>query len=533
MDYRSERSSLPDMLNRYTLQHSFIPRIGELVLWYPEAEGELFFNPELHQFMLYSFKEGSFSHVPEWRAGTVAEVPEEPVDFQDLILDPQKESSINQAGFRIEMIPDPNDDINKSLSRRYQYVRLKQIRPLNQWQMLLNGLARDKLHPSIENTLTLMSTISLIEKYDMSASRDEIDAKAKIWCHGVFLGPELLLANDIVRFSASRFATHCTDIMCIDRILLRLLNISADEIDGRNDLLAPKSSIRLIGKAYTLSKDRSWDQKPLHSDKLKGTFPYVGTEKWGVWYAMHPDHQDYEISFDRVIGRLHEYEAARIWQGLAQIKGTIQPSLSFDIASVRAGRQYASKTDARIAEGRSWFWADSRAEALALESLNGVELDAYDESRLLNADAQTFRSWEATLRIIDSQYGISMADRSAAGMPQKARGRQAGVTVKDGKVVVSSRMTKMAMSDESDASGAADSSGDSDPEETDAPSQRMMGLDLTSKDISMYDGPSPEVPMPRTTGAANEEEEKEEGDDAQDPEEVLRQFQRKIPSSHQ
>jgi hypothetical protein len=47
-DWRAERKSLPAHLSQVSLQHSFIPRVGELVLWCPyfPDELDLILNPE-------------------------------------------------------------------------------------------------------------------------------------------------------------------------------------------------------------------------------------------------------------------------------------------------------------------------------------------------------------------------------------------------------------------------------------------------------------------------------------------------------
>ena len=549
-EWRAERSSLTAALSRYSLQHSFIPRVGELVLWCPEMDGDLFYNPDRRQFMLYSFKEDAFIKCPEWRAGTVADTPEEPVDFQDLIIDPKKRNSISQAGFRIETMPDPNDDVNKGFSRHYQYVTLRQIRPLSQWQTLLHGVPRAKLHPSIENALTLMATMSLVEKFDMSARRDK--GSGKIWCQGAFLGSELLLVGDVIRFLSPQSSTRCTDILHVDKILLRLSGITSDHYEGMSRLLASKSSIRFVGRAYTLSADRSFDNRPIGPEYLKGTFPNVGTEKWGKWYAMHGDDHEYEISFGCVVGRLHEYEASRIWQSLSNIQSTIKPSLSNDVASVLAARQYAQNADARIPEGQSWLWADSRAEALALESLNGVELNPYDDSRVLDPEEGTSRSWEATLRIIDGQEAASLADRVAAGLPKKTKGRKAGTKIKDGKVVAPNRMTALAFdnaeSEDSESSDDSTSMTADEPTITvsvpEVPQQRMFVVPPASKDIYMEDLSPVDKQRPNIVESDNDEksgnwddidrddndEDEEDDDDSdsnderEDPDDLLSKF---------
>ena len=46
-------------------------------------------------------------------------------------------------------------------------------------------------------------------------------------------------------------------------------------------------------------------------------------------------------------------------------------------------RNFSSKNDRRIVSdpGTRWYWADSRADALDLHTINGVDVSKYDESR--------------------------------------------------------------------------------------------------------------------------------------------------------
>lgn len=141
-------------------------------------------------------------------------------------------------------------------------------------------------------------------------------------------------------------------------------------------------SITLLGRAYTLDPRRDYcvpadlDTNlsitqltllaPIAPEEVKSTFPTVGAKHYGDWFSLHAPHLKYEVSFDRVLGRLHEADAVRLWTGLEQTKNsspsdttTRRPGLNLDLPGVLAGRKYATQTDERIPEAIAgqvrWF----------------------------------------------------------------------------------------------------------------------------------------------------------------------------------
>lgn len=453
MDWIAERESLLTILARYKLQPSFIPRIGELVLWVPTLEGDIILDHDRGQYRVFDFKTKTFKDFPDWRAGTVADVPEGTIDFWDLNTIPKQSGHVSQtSGFRVETFPDPNDDANKSYSKRYKYIRMRQIRPLSHWQHLLRGISKDKIHPSIYYALTVACSVSLVEKFSMTG--DQQRARATIYNQGLFLGPELLVIGDTIRFISPFASTHCNNILIICDIRLRLSGITSAETEGHSNLLAPQSAIRLIGKAFTLDPSYAAVREPVDPGDLIDYSSCKGVEEYGSWYRMHSPEQSLEISYDRVIGRMHEFTAARYWQGISQSStDTSLPSLSYDLSSVRGARDYSRKADARILNDKGWFWGDSRAEVLCLETLNGVEIGNYNEMLRPEKREATYRKWRGVLKI--TRGDAKDKDRADAGMPRKAQGRLKGSRLVDGKIVMPSKMVDAALesseTDESDS----------------------------------------------------------------------------------
>ncbi|KIX07386.1 uncharacterized protein Z518_02039 [Rhinocladiella mackenziei CBS 650.93] len=471
MDWRAEHAwdgygidQIEHSLTVIKLQHSFIPRLGELVLWCPNFLGQhyLMLDKEKLEFKFYSFDQKSFHGFPEWRGGVIAAVPsatalDKPIDFPDIQNLPGKRNSLNAAGFRVETFPDPNDEIDKKASKQYRYVPMRNIRPLSHWQMLLRGIPRDKWHPSIESALTCMTSLSLLEKWWFNGGWPY----ASIWCKGIYLGSELVIIGDTVRLAPqptpSSKRRECTDVMVVDSVRLNLLNIRAEHTMPESPVLSSASSITLVGRAYTLDirrhyqmqgKDPDADQidlpSPVPLEEVKTVFRPVGTGEYGSWYHLHGPRQRYEVSYDQVLGRLYEADAVKIWTGLLQFnpapgeKPNIKPGLTFDVGAIEEGRRYATQADKRLEEAEKgevlWFWADTRAEALDIETINGCEVGRYNNIR----DPHTLEEWKMKLKVLNGQQVTSDLFQCTSSYPSLTgapRRRPPGSKVVNGKLI--------------------------------------------------------------------------------------------------
>jgi Transcription-silencing protein Clr2 len=434
MDWRAEHNNIIDHqgaskqilsshLTYVLLQHSFVPRIGELVLWFQHHpdDVDVVYNPQVGGYQFYSPERQQFHGFPRWQGGVVTQCPsiDENIDFPDVLCVVNRKDSLNRAGFRVETFPDPNDDVDKSASKQCRYVPLRQIRPLNQWQTVLHGIPEKKLDPSITYALTCTVSVSLVEKYRFSGKWPS----ASIFCKGIYVGAELLIQGDAVKIlpsphAASTGSSECTDVLVISDIRLHLIGIDPEYTNNRSPHVSTKTSITLVGKAYTLDPLRDFSRttsvnstsnaspQPIPAKIIKYALPTVGAAAYGDWYALHAPNQKYEISFDRVLGRLYESGAMGMWTGTLGNRKTsdVRPSLSSDLESVLAARRYGTLTDSRIPEVPSgtikWHWADTRVRALALETVNGVEVGPFHRIR----DLRTMQAWRARLKIIDGVY---------------------------------------------------------------------------------------------------------------------------------
>ncbi|KAK1149574.1 hypothetical protein N8T08_005123 [Aspergillus melleus] len=393
MDWRAEKTKLAELIEGFSMQPSYLPRVGEVVLWMPDFEGELAWNSETRHIEPYSPTGQRWLGTPQWRAGVVGQVPEEDTVLQDLHSTTYKDSGVNYSGFRVETFPDPHS-IDKSYSLHYKYVPLKCIKPFNSYEMFLQGTPRHTLHPSIEYAMTIMSSFSLLDKYYFKGTWPD----ASIYCRGIFLGAELLVVGDVVRLKPKAAhaepqqsqPTTVTDVMVIDEIRLNL--IQCDDY-LKSEHLAERIEVRIRGKVYSNSSKRAYyarpfllqDPKSMAPDEVSDAFHYIGMGGYGSWYRLWSG-ASVEVSQDMILGRCYEPDAMQLLFG--------RLSLGLDLHGVLNGRAYSRQADQRIAPGRNWFWGDFRTQTLALDSLNGEDVGYYSEIR-------DMAMWRANLRIVD------------------------------------------------------------------------------------------------------------------------------------
>ena len=449
-DHEAEHEALTDYLTRIEQQHSFIPRLGELVLWcnYFLDDHYLLKDTETNQLKFYSFADKAFHGFPDWRAGVVTAVPDSAaldgrVDFQDILDLPTKKTNTNSSGFRVETIPDPNS-CDKSASKQYRYLPLRNIRPLAHWQHVLYGYPKKRTHPSIYHALTLMTSISLLSKFEFTGEWPN----GSVHCKGVYIGSELITTGDVVRIFAppERKDDLAHYVLIISSIRMNLLGIRDSYPEAQSPLLSSQTNVTLIGSAYYrwpsghAKSDRNFNDSfdPVDLETAKHLFRPVGTNDYGPWYPMHSSRHRYEVSHDQVSGRLHEPCAVKMWTGHGQYKTEAgqdpeAPNFDFDVPGILAGRRYATQTDQRIPDPPldtpdhiMWQLADYRAQGLAIATSNGLEVGPYDPIRT----KKTLARWRNVLK-------VCRGDFSAAKelVISHQRGRPAGTRVVDGKVV--------------------------------------------------------------------------------------------------
>ncbi|KZF22048.1 hypothetical protein L228DRAFT_283239 [Xylona heveae TC161] len=374
MDWRAERRILPNLIKAVTSQHSFIPRQAELVLFVGHLEGEIRMDPSTSHYKVFDTEEEVFKGYPGWMAGTVAQVPEEAIVPEDLIRETKKKFAVNRSGFRVECFPNPNGK-QKGYSKQYRYIPLHHIRPFNFWQELLVGTPEDDWHPTIKNALTVMASSSLIEKYHMRG----VWPNATLFCKGLFLGPEAIYVDDVVRLLPQGGWSNISDALRISSIQFNFTNL--DHKSGGVDY---RTTLRIVGKAYTVDPRRAFDPTPVTN--------LPACMEGFTWYGLHRPDKFWEVPYTQILGRFYHIEAMKAWFS--------RKTINIDLPGVRQGRLFSRLNDSRIPEGRAWLWTNSRVETLDLETLNGLEVGSYDSSRDPVA-------WRQAIRVLKGVAGKS------------------------------------------------------------------------------------------------------------------------------
>ncbi|KAJ5679140.1 hypothetical protein N7462_007384 [Penicillium macrosclerotiorum] len=399
-DWVFNHELLENAFIRYTLQPGFIPRRGEVVLWTWSLDGTLEWNSETMTMQIKG-GDGKWHGTPEWRAGVVTQVPEEPISFLDIVQLTKKQRPVTYSGFRVETLPHPNED-DKSYSLQYTYLPLKCIKPFHAFERFLQSVPREKFHPSIEHALTTMASYSLLHYVRFKGEWPN----ARIFCKGIYIGHELIAVKDTVRLKpwgitaedleevgeTKQFKNDLvSDVMFVERIWLQLEDCSADPKDEQ---LARSCVPYIAGKVYTRDPNRLDHYMPFAKDPLQkmhfneviNAFQYVGMTGYeGNWYRIAGG-KTCIVTPGMILGRCYEPEATNLHFG--------SDCLDYDLHDILSGRRYSIMADNRIAEGLNWFWGDYRVQTLGLATINGVEVGPAADQR------KEPERWQAILRIL-------------------------------------------------------------------------------------------------------------------------------------
>lgn len=460
MDWRVEQMILPELIETIRRQFSFIPRVGELVLWCRDMDGELAFDPQTNEFKMYNPNKQVFLGHPQWMCGTVTQDPKEEVLIDDLLIETKKENAINISGFRVECLPDPNDP-TKGLSKQYSYIPLRNIRPFNFWQEYLQGISEDDWHASIFHGLSVLASICVIKPFRFKGTWPN----CAVFCNGAFIGAELLFVGDTVRLISEQSQPQVTDVLHIEKILVKWANLEVDEDGIVDESRAAHVSLRFIGHSYTSDKKRSYKGMTLKSQERMGEYP-SGMEGYDRWYYMLRPDLLHDYSHDRIFGRCFEGEAMMLWSA------EDEPTLTFGLQGTRAARLYSAENDQRIiTAGKKWFWGEHRAECLDLGTFNGIEVGSRDPDR-------DPKAWRDTLRVIDGET----SQKEAPAKMSKAAGRSTFTPINSQSSLVGSALQQADDSDESDNQDSRKAGQENEPSDSD---EEMNSEEAVSKEPSL------------------------------------------------
>lgn len=417
----------------------FVPRTGEVVLFARDASPNEVLEWDSAELTWRKFdpKAGKMLARPRWEAGVVTQMPLQPVGGNDLASTPDSKSNVAISGFRLEPLAKPGSS-DKQISKQHRYVPLHGIRPLVYWRDCLSDLPESEWHETVRNALATSNTFSLVGRDRFTGGLNGLSGpEATIYCNGAYIGSELILTGDTVRLLPSpneQKPSEVTDAMIITSIRLRIVNIGDAGNDDWDDSYPYTICLHVSGKALTLDRKRSFDgigKVPI----LPGssTLP-SGVEGYGQWYHMADPKRTkarLEVPFTRVLGRVHENIAMDTWfhahaSSEASIKPMPKPAppasdIRRGLSGLVAAREYAVNEDPRIDRnaGKSWFWADTRVEALDLHEVNNRFVGIKDETRT----PKQMTEWRKVLKALGGGKS-GLADYHAAVKRREAETRK-------------------------------------------------------------------------------------------------------------
>ncbi|KAJ4358053.1 uncharacterized protein N0V89_002632 [Didymosphaeria variabile] len=406
LEWRAEQEVIPDLLKKVRRDPQWIPRVGDILLYVRNVlEGcEIAQDPQTCEYHVYDPNTHKFVKQAVWEVGIVGQAPAEPAE------DGKSDWYVSRTGVRVEPVPNPNET-NKSLSKRYTYVPIEHTRPFCLWEAYVGYIPRDERHPTIQNAFTVSATMSLVGKHRFHGKWPD----AQIYCHAIYVGSELIAVGDTVRLApkAGDEDNAVTDVLVVKTVRLKLSNLdnasSNDYDEGRHY----NSEIWIYGSAYTTVASRS--SKEWLSEQ-NAEIP-KSASGYGSWYPLHPATKELAVPFSRIVGRLYEHNALESW--------VPDPNPDSGRNGVLDARHFASKNDKRIVSnlGTTWYWADSRADALDLQTINGFDVGKHDIER-------DPKEWRKSIKIMEA--GAAVSDREPAPPMRSLRGFMAPSTQHQG-----------------------------------------------------------------------------------------------------
>lgn len=416
IDWRVEHQLLKRSIDRLAADRSWIPRLAETVLFVRNLTGEINFNAKSQTYQVWDVQQRAWAGTPHWEAGLVAQTADDQLQFEDIRTAPPKSTSISHSGFRIEPLSDVNAP-TKTLDSRYTYVPMHHIRPFAFDQEYLRNIPIQDIDETIWNARKAMSSMSLLGRHRFRGAWPS----AAIHHRGLYLGSELIVEQDAVRFfwgkyhssSDSASTTHPTPdthehqvvVMHVQRIELQMTGLDAtsrDEYDG-GSVSANKVVVR--GSVYTLNPlQAGTDSPPIPQDQL----PHA-MHGYGNWYRMHDKTKQWCVPFSKIAGKCFEAQVMRLWHpGHPSIlagssddgdDGHVKvPSLDIGLDGIQQARDYATAYDTRIRPDKLFYWGDTRAESLSLQTFNGMEISYHDADR--NTD-----NWREAAHVLEKVDG--------------------------------------------------------------------------------------------------------------------------------
>jgi hypothetical protein len=369
-----EIANLPAYLKDLPSQKRWIPRLGEIVLVARNVTHDQFikFDEAAGITKIFDATLGWIG-LPVWEAAVVTQSDKKAMTVG--LLDPNMSAETDRVdGFRVEPMSEVGNP-NKAWSTRYIHVSHFHMRQFSHWQELLGGTDPNNLrncHPTIRHALTVMSSLSLVERYHFSSNGNE----ARVWCKGIYIGAEFIVKNDVVRFTSPILNNSIGKEVVLIKHIYVSYNLDREP--------APVS-IHVEGLAYTTDPQHASGeyQRPIPAESL----PSSTMRDYGLWYQMAGGAQirvPYTNLFTRltegvygvsIIGKPTLTKVAR--GGGARHLGMNEHivDITFGFEGARLAREYSQQYDARLKRsGKAWYIAEDRVDQLDLHLINGQDV---------------------------------------------------------------------------------------------------------------------------------------------------------------
>ena len=425
-----------------TGQYSFIPRVGELVLFCKTVDGVIQLETSSGEFKMFDPITEKYGRHPVWMAGMISEDPEEPVCLGDIREETEKKFAVTGSGFRVHCLPNVND-LDKGLGKQYAYVPMHHIRPFCFFGEVLAGIPTSDWHPSIDNARCVMASLSVSSRHHIKGTWPN----AAVYCKSMFLGSERLFVGDAARIVPASDDRSLTEVFLITNIKVSWENLQPEK-DGRvTGNKADRLSIFVHGKHLTLDPNDAYERMPV--DEV--TLPLAqGMKGHGQWYHMASPELTSQVTYSRLLGRCYEADAMGLWQ--LDEPGVLDTGLDNTLAA----RKYSGENDHRIIKGgKKWYWGDYRLEVLDLVEVNG-------EPTSLAVKPCHPEHWRTVLRDVNG-----VADKNSELPPVAAGTNKAGRSFLGPHPTTSPRKSAMEISalDEEDETSVGEETAESNEEE--------------------------------------------------------------------
>lgn len=384
MDWRTEQELLPELRRKVDGNAQWEPRVGDIVLYVRDLPDDVHIlrYPITEDYRMYDEKEKQWLEQPVWEAGMVSQTPTEEITIDDLCENGQKERNVTYSGVRVEPLPNVNSS-DKSLSKRHKYIPVRHTRPFILWKQFLHQ--HKEWHPTILNAQAITTTLSLTGRYRFKGVWPE----ASIYCRSLYLGYEMLAVGDAVRLlpNAKLGQSVCTDILIIKSIRLKWSNLDMASGNDWDKGRPYNSAVHIFGAAYTSDPSRQ------NNEWLSDSQSSQTTDDYGKWYPLHPPSKELAVPYSRIVGRLYERNTMALW---LNAKSSEKNFLDAGREALLESREFARQHDNRISSqpDANWFWADSRAQALDLHTVNGLDVSPHDQLR-------DTKEWRKKIKIME------------------------------------------------------------------------------------------------------------------------------------